>query len=352
MTVLSKFWSPRYLALTTLTLHNSTAILVLHYSRFMSGVDQDARYYPSTAVFISEIMKLILCSLCAISEEGWSQTFGQLFQGDWWKLSIPAILYTFQNNLQYVAVSNLDAVTFQVMHQLKILSTALFSVVILRRPLSRVQWLALLLLMLGVGLIQIPESAFTEIKELIYGAERLNQKQSAGLNDKLPMNPLVGGIAIVTASIISGLSGVYFEKVLKASSHISIWVRNIQLSIFSLIPCLVLGVYLKDGDGIRQNGFFHGYNPVVWTSVFLQALGGIVVSFSVKYADNIAKNFATSISIILSFLASVLFFSFVASVNFVAGVTTVLCATYLYSHGAPKEHSYTEVRVRVGKADV
>jgi UDP-sugar transporter A1/2/3 len=318
----------------------------------MPGVNQDSRYYASTAVFISEIMKLVFCSFYAISEQGLTEPFEQIFHGDWWKLSIPALLYTLQNNLQYVAVSNLEAVTFQVMHQLKILSTALFSVIILRRSLSRGQWAALFLLTFGVALIQIPESTFMELKDLIYGLHDTGAKRQASNKPSsetaatASMNPLVGVMAIVTASIISGLSGVYFEKVLKTTNNVSVWVRNIQLSIFSLIPCLVLGVYFKDGSGIAKNGFLHGYNSVVWTSVSLQALGGIVVSLSVKYADNIAKNFATSISIILSFLASVLFFNFAVSVNFVFGVMTVLTSTYMYSHqgtvAAPKHDPYYE----------
>lgn len=37
----------------------------------------------------------------------------EVFSPDCWKLSIPAILYVIQNNLQFVAASNLDVATFQ-----------------------------------------------------------------------------------------------------------------------------------------------------------------------------------------------------------------------------------------------
>jgi UDP-galactose transporter len=75
----------------------------------------------------------------------------------------------------------------------------------------------------------------------------------------------------------------------------------------------VFGVMMKDGSAIAKYGFFDGYNAVVWTSVTFQALGGVLVALVVNYADNIAKNFATSISIILSFVASVFFFNFEVS---------------------------------------
>ncbi len=59
---------------------------------------------------------------------------------DCFKLAVPAVLYVIQNNLQYMAASNLDVATFQVTYQMKILTTAFFSVVMLRKRLSNVKW--------------------------------------------------------------------------------------------------------------------------------------------------------------------------------------------------------------------
>jgi solute carrier family 35 (UDP-sugar transporter), member A1/2/3 len=124
------------------------------------------------------------------------------------------------------------------------------------------------------------------------------------------MNYSIGLTAVLVASVISGLTGVYFEKVLKDASSVSVWTRNVQLSFYSLFPALFIGVIFKDGEEISREGFFAGYNSIVWTAITAQAIGGVLVAMCINYADNIAKNFATSISIVLSFLFSVLFFDF------------------------------------------
>lgn len=46
------------------------------------------------------------------------------------------------------------------------------------------------------------------------------------------------------------------------------------------------------------------YNYAVWMAVLLNSLGGLVVAMVVKYADNVIKGFATSVSIVLTSLVS------------------------------------------------
>jgi hypothetical protein len=57
----------------------------------------------------------------------------------------------------------------------------------------------------------------------------------------------------------------------------------------------------------------------------------------IKYADNILKGFATSLSIILSTVASVFLFDFMPTIYFLLGSILVFSATYLYSMPDPSK---------------
>lgn len=276
------------------------------------------RYFTSTAVFLNEVLKFSIALCVALhgqaeiedvsmtSKKAWSALYTQVFSSDSWKLAIPAALYTLQNSLQYIAVSNLDAATFQVTYQLKILTTAFFSMSMLRRTISVKKWISLVLLMIGIAIVQIPVGE-PEHKKLA--------KRSEAKDGHAGMDRSIGLMAVIAACAISGLAGVYFEKVLKDSKQVTLWVRNVQLSFYSLFPALFIGVLFKDGAGISRDGFFVGYNWVVWTAITFQALGGLLVALVVNYSDNIAKNFATSISIIISFAVSVWLFDFSITMN-------------------------------------
>ncbi|XP_074175158.1 UDP-N-acetylglucosamine transporter isoform X3 [Rhinolophus sinicus] len=230
------------------------------------------------------------------------------------KLAIPSGIYTLQNNLLYVALSNLDAATYQVTYQLKILTTALFSVSMLSKKLGVYQWLSLVILMTGVAFVQWPsDSQELDSKELSAGSQ------------------FVGLMAVLTACFSSGFAGVYFEKILKETKQ-SVWIRNIQLGSFGSIFGL-MGVYIYDGELVSKNGFFQGYNRLTWIVVVLQALGGLVIAAVIKYADNILKGFATSLSIILSTLISYFWLQdFVPTSVFFLGAILVIAATFLYGY--------------------
>jgi solute carrier family 35 (UDP-sugar transporter), member A1/2/3 len=130
----------------------------------------------------------------------------------------------------------------------------------LNRTLSLQKWVSLILLTLGVALVQLPSSTagppatekesffhkhfhFTA-RALTGGLMHHQDKVSVHVEDG--MNASLGLAAVFAACMLSGLAGVYFEKVLKGSNA-TLWVRNVQLSFFSLFPAFFVGVLWKDG---------------------------------------------------------------------------------------------------------
>jgi solute carrier family 35 (UDP-sugar transporter), member A1/2/3 len=323
----------KYVSLLTLVVQNSSLVLTMRYSRVLPG----PAYLSSTAVVLSEILKCVISLSIHLNEQRQQSRYSRLptisddasfdanqsgynlarlwtdlfsIKSGFLKLLVPAVLYTLQNNLQFVAATNLDAATFQVTYQCKILTTALFAVLMLGQSLSLKKWLSLVILTAGVGCVQIPS-----------GTTSTTLQQG---------NWTVGIAAVAVACLCSGFAGVYFEKVLKNGQSSSIWVRNVQLSV-SCLAIALCGAFVWDGEAIREHGFFQGYNAVVLATVCIQAAGGLIVALVIKYADNILKGFATSLSIVLSTVASVFLFNFVPTIYFLAGSILVFAATYLYS---------------------
>ncbi|KAJ7264952.1 nucleotide-sugar transporter-domain-containing protein [Mycena haematopus] len=348
----------KYVSLVTLAVQNAALSIVMHYSRV--STPPSLSYSPASAVLLNELLKggisflIALARVPQVAERPWSRMSfwtvvrelpypwtspfwwlcGEILSPDCWKLSIPAILYVVQNSLQFVAVSNLPVASFQVTYQMKILTTAAFSVVLLRRKLSPIKWLSLFFLAIGVGIVQIQTSTVGQIptKNVAVGSAH----DSAPLHIHI-MSPLKGFGAVTAACFTSGLAGVYFEMVLK-NSRADLWVRNVQLSLFSLIPALLPVLYSSPASH-SSRGFlldvFRNFGWWAWATVAIQVFGGLVTAIVIKYSDNILKGFATSLSIILSFLASVALFHFRITPSFIIGSTTVLCATWMYNQPPP-----------------
>ncbi|KAL9104181.1 MAG: hypothetical protein Q9163_000833 [Psora crenata] len=338
------------------------------------------RYITSTAVFMNEVIKLAVCLTASLYEISrtispslpatslFSEVTTAVFTGDSWKLAIPASLFVLQNSLQYIAISNLDSATYQVTYQFKILPTAIFSVFILKRGLSLRKWVALALLTVGVVIIQIPASdphlapfkithPQWHIPRSLENAQgfggltaRAMHRRSAtyeGIAEdegllQLHTNSAVGFAAAISGCTISALASICFERIIKeTAAPASLWIRNVQLAFYSLFPSLFIGVMFVDGEQIAQNGFFVGYTWFVWLTITCQTIGGILVSFCIMYADNIAKSFAMSLSILLGLCASVLFFDF----EFLVGTSIVLFATYLYNSSSDQTPRPPPIRI-------
>ena len=125
----------KYAALFLLVAQMVGLVLLMRYSRTHKIPDQPL-YLASTAVFVMEVMKFVICCIVITYQSG-GNLIGELQDHvvgapmEIVKLCVPSLLYTVQNNLLYLALTNLDAATYQVCYQLKILTTAIFSAILL-----------------------------------------------------------------------------------------------------------------------------------------------------------------------------------------------------------------------------
>lgn len=328
----------KYISLVVLVVQNASQVLVMRYVR----TRPQEMFLSTVAVFVTEIVKLITCFfLVSIEERSVIRCTKMVYRQIFWqpidtlKVCVPAIIYVVQNNLLYVAVSNLEAAIYMVTYQLKILTTALFTVIILRRRLSVLQWLALALLFAGVAMVQVDQNnakiAASKKSLNISDEDLLGNLTST--NTTAPVsrkeNSIHGFLAILAACILSGFAGIYFEKILKGSD-ISVFMRNIQLAIISL-PASLASVFIKDSEKVFEKGFLVGFDWQVWGMIMISSLGGLTVAVVIKYADNILKAFATSIAIVLACVAAFFLFNFIPTWLFLVGTALVIAAVFIYS---------------------
>mmetsp|Transcript_28506 Transcript_28506/g.36882 ORF Transcript_28506/g.36882 Transcript_28506/m.36882 type:complete len:224 (+) Transcript_28506:97-768(+) len=140
--------------LALLAFQNCSKNLIMRYA-----VQDKPDFLYSAAVIGSELTKLTLSTLWILVVDGGSlKTIITFLKLDWWNavlLSVPAAVYNFQQTLEYVALSNLDASIFSVLVQSKMLCTAVFATTLMGVKLRKAQVVSLILLTTGVMLANV-----------------------------------------------------------------------------------------------------------------------------------------------------------------------------------------------------
>lgn len=323
----------KYISLISLTVQNAALNLTMRAAR-----TQQEQFSTPVAVTVAEFLKFLTCIFLILLEE---MSFKKSLESirvnilenylDTLKVTVPSFLYYIQNNLLYVGSTHLDAATSQVTYQLKILTTAIFSVLMLNKRLNKIQWASLVVLFIGVALIETMKVSDDKSisKHHDNGTIHMDNEANNYSLDKKE-RPLLGFIAILIACCLSGLAGVYFEKILKNTSHISLWIRNIQLSV-ATIPIGLIQIFILERDQIQANGLFYGFTSLTWICIMLQVQGGLLVAVVVKFANNILKGFATSMAIVISTVASIFLFNFNLTPSFVLGCSLVVGSVMVYN---------------------
>ncbi|VDD89333.1 unnamed protein product [Enterobius vermicularis] len=191
---------------------------------------------------------------------------------------VPAIVYAVQNNLYFIALRNINAAEYTAAYQLRILATALLSVIMLKKVVNNIQWLSLITLLTGVILVQLPQNGPV--------------RQTVGPPD---------GIFVIG---ILAVLGMCFTSAFAES-------------------------------------LFYGWDGFAWLIVIINAVGGLIVSAVMKYADNIKKTLCQSVAIACVSLFAILTHDAEADTALFIGILLVVVSTYIYSAEATKNDAMT-----------
>jgi UDP-sugar transporter A1/2/3 len=124
----------------------------------------------------------------------------------------------------------------------------------LHKKLALNQWISLILLMVGITLVQWPETYSNNDNHNHNSSNKLEESVKKVIPEEPVGNRLIGLLAVLASCFSSGFSGVYFEKLVKYTSQ-SLWIRNTQLALFGVIVGLI-AMFLQDFDLVYVNGFF------------------------------------------------------------------------------------------------
>uniref|UniRef100_A0A914EJ78 Uncharacterized protein n=1 Tax=Acrobeloides nanus TaxID=290746 RepID=A0A914EJ78_9BILA len=307
----------KYVGIILLTIQQASMPLMARAARYR---EEKEVFITTVNVFIMEIIKLIVCSTILLANYKSLFKFLErcyeiivLDYKETAKICIPSLIYTVQNNLYYIALTNLESTTFCVAYQMKILVTAIFLKFFLSKEISQYQWIALILLIIGVTDVQLQYEPPTK--------------------SNVEQNPTLGFAAVLTMCFTSAFAGVYMEKVLK-QSDVNIWMQNIRLALLGFFIS-AFSMWYKDFHNIQQYGFFRGFDSIVWIMTITNSAGGLLISVVIKYADNILKAYAQSTAIIGAAVGSWILFDFRPNFMFVLGTMIVIVSICLYTKNPP-----------------
>ncbi|NXD76369.1 S35A4 protein, partial [Halcyon senegalensis] len=285
----------------SVAIYGSHAPLLTH-----CKVDGRIPFSSASVVVLVELTKLVFSLLFLLT---WDRELLGIAVS--WRhvapFALSALLYAANNNLVVHMQLFMDPSTYQVLSNLKIVSTALLYSLFLRQRLGMRKWLALLLL-LAAG--------------VSYSWGGL-QEPGGPSEMHLHVTP-VGLLLISVYCLISGLSAVYTEAILK-SQALPLSLQNLFLYFFGVLFNLS-GYFWSSAE----SGFLEGFSSWVLVIMVSQALNGLIMSVVMKHSSNITRLFIISCSILVNALLSVALFNLQLTLLFFIAVACIGLAVHLY----------------------
>lgn len=121
-----------------------------------SKVEGRYLYNFATVPFFAETLKLLVSLFFLVRLRMSGESVKMTRNWSTWALfPIPSIIYVVHNNVQFYMLKYVDPSTYQILGNLKIITTGILFRLFLGRKLTLLQWMALVLLMVGATTSQV-----------------------------------------------------------------------------------------------------------------------------------------------------------------------------------------------------
>jgi len=268
-------------------------------------------------------MKVVICS-CVLT---WRMATGppssaRLWCGLWHTAAFasPAGVYLVMNIFSVYAAALIAPPMFQLLANMKIMTTAVVGSLLLARSLAASQWAAVTLLTFGTLLGQ-------------WSGQQGTLEGHASMFEFLLM---------LFNSTLSAIASVLTERLLKGrgSEQLSIFATNFHMAVHTIllngIALLLVGAL---GWGWAQWPSPFHLRGCVLLALTNEALNGILLSSIMRSADSNVKNYAFGVSVFSVVGFSALIFGYFPRPGFFVGAAVVLVSMVLYTHGAAAKKS-------------
>ena len=130
-----------------------------------SKTDGEYGYNFATVPLLAELLKLCISSYLLSKQKRQQPEAARITKR--WRTAllflVPSIIYWIHNNVQFLTLRLVDPATYQILGNLKIVTTGVLFWLILQRKLTVLQWQALLLLTIGAMTSQVQAYCWGDI---------------------------------------------------------------------------------------------------------------------------------------------------------------------------------------------
>lgn len=276
----------------------------------LTKVDGHVPFSPSSCVVLIEFAKLLVSFVSLLASGNLSALRVSVSVMTVTPYAVPAVLYAFNNNLVVFMQAYMDPSSFQVLSNLKIVSTALLYSSCLGKRLRRGQWFALgMLVAAGVS----------------HSYSGLDREPSLEDESTGRLHITSWGLLLVLVyCFISGLAAVYTERVLK-TQRLPLSLQNLFLYVFGV--AINLASHLSGGG---RQGFLEGFSTLVWLIIAGQAANGLLMSVIMKHGTGITRLFVISSAMLVNGVLSWGLLGIQLTPYFLFPVVLIGWAVYLY----------------------